>query len=301
MAARDPEPHRVRQWLKSEDPDLLCSAVWNNDRSYQARWTQMPVCFTRTRRMLLRCSSLVALLPVCLTACAREEEGEEAPRTPVCAAVDSGPSYLLEPSLTTADISGDGADDVVTISAADGGYRLEAGVGGPVFEVDYFVKVGTVDLDSDGQGDLVIAEPWFNRVQIWRGPVRAGAQPMLRIEEPVDAGFAPWIGHGVLVGDVDVDGHADVVVTAPAETEEACLGTRQTRVFRGPFAAGAVLGTADIDILLGDVDARDCLGEEISCRPDGFRLSVYREGNIEVPEGSCFTVPLTSLDPVDCP
>jgi hypothetical protein len=203
------------------------------------------------------------------------------------------------PTVMIGDVTGDGAADAVTVAVAgEGQYRLDVGqvasVALPESEA-FLIAAGAADLDGDGRGDLVIGLPWLNRVRVWRGPLHGqldAGDAALTIEGPPrDGGLAPLYGTAVLIADVDGDGARDVVVSAPAEREEGCLGQLAPRVHRGPFAAGAVVTEADVDLLLDGPTA--CLGEELAC--GAGRLEASANGG-----PVCYRFPITSPTPTGC-
>jgi hypothetical protein len=204
-----------------------------------------------------------------------------------------------EVSATIADVTGDGVDDVVTIfDLGNSSYRVE--IGEPaVAELilpHYLLSVGAADLDADGQNDLVIGALWADQVQVFRGPLAGdvSGSAMLTINGPDNDGLALLMGAAVLVADVNGDGTRDLVVTAPAEAEEACAGTELPRVYLGPFAAAAVLEEEDVDFRLNGPGAFSCLGETASCTALGLELSAR-------PDPVCYEFPVPPADPRPCP
>lgn len=223
------------------------------------------------------------------------------PASALCAAT-SARLYAFDPeeaSASIGDVTGDGLDDVVTVIAQDDdAYRIEVGAP-PVAEfvvADYLFSVGAGDLDGDGHNDLILGALWANQVQVFRGPVTDNPTPLLTINGPTDpGGLAPLMGSAVLVTDVNGDQVVDLVITAPAEGEEACAGTQPPRVYLGPFSTGAELGEGEVDLRLEGPKEFSCLGETATCTADGFELSA-------IPTTVCYALPLSGdASPGPCP
>ena len=230
--------------------------------------------------------------------------GVEPPPPASCATTEEGINgYWDMPVVTIADVTGDGPTDVVAVVGPGMAARFDLEVGEPVVAMlsgfDNFLALGSADLDDDGQGDLIVGEPWEVRVRIYRGPLAgalAATDAHLTIEGPaVEGDLASWMGAAVAVVDLNDDGARDVLVTAPAEREEGCTGTQAPRVYFGPFAPGAQLSEDDVDLRLGDVDPiGSCLGEAIHCLDGAVRLS-----SDDTP--SCWSFPVVGPEPSACP
>jgi hypothetical protein len=201
------------------------------------------------------------------------------------------------------DLTGDAQPDPVQIlTSAPQQYRLA--IGDPVAAQvtltgasAFLASVGAADVNVDGQRDLVVGLLWERRAFVILGPLTGdlddGDAFVSIAGPPANGGLEPLFGAAVLVGDVNLDGARDVVVTAPAEREESCEGQLPPRVHLGPFIAGEQRDEDDVDVLLaGPLSA--CLGEELACTDAGLRASVD-QGAV------CYTYPLTTDEPTACP
>jgi hypothetical protein len=218
-----------------------------------------------------------------------------APPVPECAT-----STLIfafgEAEATIGDVTGDGQADRISV---DQMMRVQIGDAASLQLTEGFLAVGRVDLDGDGQGDLALSMPWEDHFVVFKGPLAGELQledAMLHIKGRGQNGdISQLMGLAFAVGDLDGDRVVDVLLTAPAEQEEACSGTETPRFFKGPFAPGARLASADATFRLGGQVLGTCVGEDIECTPE--RLVMASAG-----EDWCYALPLTSEDaPVDCP
>ena len=199
------------------------------------------------------------------------------------------------------DVTGDGQPDRVHIEqpGADRTALFRIGDGARLRLPESFLAVGRVDLNGDGRGDLALSMPWEDHFVVFLGPV-AGELTLddatLHIKGRGQNGdISQRMGYAFAVGDFDDDRIADVLLTAPAEEEEACAGTEAPRFFAGPFPMGARLGSGDATSTLGGDLLGSCLGEGIECRVDHLLLSSPRGDQ-------CFGLPFVGDDlPVDCP
>lgn len=230
----------------------------------------------------------------------------DAPATPQpCGATVKWISAYSEPGLSTTtvdDVTGDDRPDAVSVNKVSASsYRMDVEDGAAARihlpgELAFLVSPGAVDLDADGQRDLILGLPWHNRVLVFRGPVTGelgDTDAFLSIAgPPYDGGLAPLYGTAVLVADVNLDGSRDIVATSPAEREEGCFGQLPPRVYLGPFAAGTTLDETNVALLLPG--PMGCLGERMACTDGGFSASA-------VPAAACYSFPLGSDEPVTCP
>lgn len=248
----------------------------------------------------MRRTLIVAAALAALAACSGD--GGPGPGAAACGATGEAISPFGDhASVVVGDVTGDAADDAVTVaSAGEGAYRLDVAGAATIALPDseaFLVVAGAADLDADGRADLVLGFPWQNRVLVFRAPLAGAlttADAALTIHGPPrDGGLAPLYGAAVLVTDVDADGDRDVVVSAPAEREEGCLGQLAPRVHLGPFARGATVTEAEVDLLL-DGPPRACLGEALACTAGGLEVSA-------VGGPTCYAFPLASPAPSACP
>ena len=164
------------------------------------------------------------------------------------------------------DLDGDGIVEVATgegrsvvvRSAADGAVlRTVTGLGSTVS----FSSVA--DVDDDGVRDLIVRDFWDSEVGVWLGPhagetVAFEDAPVRFAVDPAPNGLSVRFGWKVLVEDIDQDDHPDVLISAPAEGEEACVGSERVRAFLGPVEPG-LYGDDDADLRpFGDAP---CIGD----------------------------------------
>ena len=182
--------------------------------------------------------------------------------------------------VTTADIDGDGFDDVITTAALPNNIYVRFGAEG-LFEGEG--RTGTIealprtlvrhlavgDLNGDGAVDIAAGSPIISdEVIIYFGPFAAGDDETLRpakvarIREPTDAQFFGWT---IAVGDVTEDGQADLAINYVDDA-----GFDSVAIVEGPFAARTATfgdgslepivifrGTRFVDVeslAIGDVD-----------------------------------------------
>jgi hypothetical protein len=157
----------------------------------------------------------------------------------------------VDPHFAAGDLDGDGVEEVVVTSAPNVGdpfvLALEPGEDAASASVSLHLppaftgwpgprNVQVADLDGDGQADLAL-HFWASKFQqgrlaVWFGPLGPGgdlAAPDLawRGEPESD------LGRRLVVGDVNADGHVDLVAGAPNGT---VLGGGAVYVLEGPFA-----------------------------------------------------------------
>ena len=154
------------------------------------------------------------------------------------------------------DLNGDGHADLLVGAYHDdsptiekcGSVKLYSGLGGALLHVFYEDQIsllgmsvhGAGDVDADGTPDLIAGEPSVGgiepgRVRVWSGATFAPLHTF------VGDSSADRFGHSVgSAGDVNGDGHADLIVGAPWE-DATGADAGMARVFSG--VDGAVLHT----------------------------------------------------------
>ncbi len=209
---------------------------------------------------------------------------------------DQVEEFLGSSVASAGDADGDGFGDVVigAPGASLGGARtgvvriFSGATGSLLFAMagDPGSQLGEVvasagDVDGDGRGDVVAGAPRAVQLQ---GSVRvfSGATGAL-LHDFVGAGQDDFFGRAVAgAGDVDADGFADIVASAPSNK----LGSGYTRVFSG--ATGALLhdipGDPRAVSAAGDVNADGfddfAVGEPF--RLDGSRVRIHSGADASV-------------------
>jgi hypothetical protein len=175
-------------------------------------------------------------------------EAKPLPAPVACAA--SPKSASGAPAVIVGDVTGDGQDDWLTVGW-DGGTLVAGPLPGTTWSCasngdgTAFTAHGA-DLNGDGHLDLIVPQPWESRVSIFFGPI---AKDRILTSEHADVvyrgmrdeeigGLVDRFGAAVVIADLTGDGVLDLLVTAPAEGEEACHGTRDSVLFAGPHARG---------------------------------------------------------------
>jgi hypothetical protein len=148
--------------------------------------------------------------------------------------------------------------------------------------------VGGMDADGDGLADLVIAAPDASGTGTAQGAVYLLTDALGGTGDLADADViftgsadASDFGQGIAAGgDVDGDGHEDLVVGAPQETVDGGANTGTVYLWRGPIDEGGVASTS-ADLLLIARTAGNQLGATVA-----FPGDVDGDGRTELLVGS---------------
>ena len=147
--------------------------------------------------------------------------------TPTVAMYATGPRPR---SIAIADLDGDGRRDVVVACSGDDTVQLVMGAAdGQLRHRPPSISAGndpsdveTVDVDRDGDADLVVANHETSKITVLINDGRANFKAAA--DSPYESGARPHI-HGLATGDFDGDGWIDFAVES--------ADTRELRVFTG--------------------------------------------------------------------
>ena len=156
--------------------------------------------------------------------------------------------------LQTADLNGDGALDLVALSAGSQFVEVLLGKGDGTFQPQPNVATdpqslpvasAIADLDGDGNPDLMIAGSTGTLIFWGSGDGSFGSPVTLSAT-----------GDSIVIVDVDGDGNPDIVLGGPAGSDLKVMQNRGKRKFEAspglysfqrPFASGGKLAAADFD------------------------------------------------------
>jgi hypothetical protein len=233
--------------------------------------------------------TVIALLTVVSFACTPDEPeeqpsdaGTDAVSAPVCSASDEVLYFFDDERRTReiGDVTGDGVAETATLQQDDEGYVLSLGPEASILMASdgYLVNVMAEDANADGQFDLIVAQPWKSEVAVFFGPVRDSVSweaSDLVFSAPTNGGLENLFGSSVVVGRLDEDANVDLLISAPAEGEEACLGQEPPRVYLGPLEPGRY-DRDDADFQL-DAPQTACIGQSATCFDGAVELVGQRE------------------------
>ncbi|HEX5009987.1 MAG TPA: VCBS repeat-containing protein [Planctomycetota bacterium] len=171
------------------------------------------------------------------------------------APVVQGLGAPVHAALATGDFDGDGLADAVLTRAVDSApdqARLLLGVGDGSFAQAQFVTltgeagdIDVLDLDGDGDVDLLAGSADGNRLSLFRGDGTGALGPRL----DVPAQISP---QDVAEGDLDGDGQLDIAVSSHLVQSLAVLLANGAGGYGAPLSLD--LGYSADDVQLGDVD-----------------------------------------------
>ncbi|MDG1479317.1 MAG: VCBS repeat-containing protein [Myxococcota bacterium] len=201
--------------------------------------------------------------------------GTQSPGPLVPVATLTGPTGAGRSVAGVGDIDGDGYADVLIGGGSTAGdawlaygpltgtVTLLDGWTGSSGDGSGFTVAGPGDLTGDGHGDLLIAAPRSSQGAgtIWLLPANAEPGSFTEAAVATLTGAAPrgFAGYAMdSAGDVDGDGHRDLIVGAWG----AAGFTGEAAIVLGPITADASL--ADADLRLAGVTAWDLAGFSVS-------------------------------------
>jgi hypothetical protein len=208
-----------------------------------------------------------------------------------------GVDQLQADALAIGDLTGDGAPDVLLVSArapnvGERGGRLLIKIGASWFSASKalpnFVTVDDLrgvaatlaDLDRDGALDVIVSrdesDQTVRNTLVLASPLKDFADATAKaIPAPVTTlnGVDGWRGTKVLVGDVDGDNTKDLVVLRPERAAGADANRSRIRLLRGNGAGVFVDSTTNTPPVSGDEDWR---------AKDGVLVDLDRDGDLDL-------------------
>ncbi len=196
------------------------------------------------------------------------------------------PAPLATSALVAADFDGDGDIDLFVGLASDGPGVFELDDGSGVFtpsplgttgatKADPVTAVAAGDLDGDGKIDLVVANDVADSVPVRIYFNRSSGHTLSFVEAASGAvPSADWLVSGLALGDVDGDGHLDVLLATPGASDGRGMHLLLGRgVTFESASVDAAHPTAPTALAIADVNG-DGFADVVAAGPGQDRLLV---------------------------
>ncbi|MEU6354166.1 FG-GAP-like repeat-containing protein [Streptomyces sp. NPDC047072] len=170
--------------------------------------------------------------------------------------------------LTAADVDGDGATDLITVTNAHdlrvlkGPFKRTGAASGTQNVTDRYdsriLDLAVGDLNGDGRTDVVAAansaeEFDSRRIQYWYGTDQ-GVSPYFTLVYDID-GAGMQGGENLAVGDVDRDGYADIVVGRAVDGYDSDHDSYRAKGGSVTFVPGTAEGPVGVEAVAFNQDA----------------------------------------------